>query len=272
MLVNRTPATHNRLQEVFQDFKGRYGDKKPLLSFYDLPVVGHLPILLGAQGIRPDAILGISCHPIAMDSNDTYPPHIDKVPETGPHAKATCIHWKAYQDRHDNFRIRKLDLAWWAKLREIGANQDVYPSLLHAMAVLPDHLLTLGAPEFERPRTDLRQNVHYFGALKTKETEPLRPKNLPSWWDDIVKAKQEGKKIVALSQGTIEANLNDLLIPTLDALKDRDDVLVIASTVIVEPDEIPELTLPRNARATKFVPYDLLLPLVSQDYSLMMMF
>jgi UDP:flavonoid glycosyltransferase YjiC (YdhE family) len=132
--------------------------------------------------------------------------------------------------------------------------------------------LTLGAPEFEWPRTDLRPNVHYFGALRTRETEPLKPKNLPSWWDDVIKAKQEAKKIVALSQGTIEANLNDLLIPTLDALKDRDDVLVIASTVVVEPEGAPELVLPRNARATKFVPYDLLLPLVSQESPLIMMF
>ncbi|KAH7353160.1 hypothetical protein BKA66DRAFT_553835 [Pyrenochaeta sp. MPI-SDFR-AT-0127] len=259
-LVDNMPATHETLQQVFQKFRGRYGVKKPLLSFFDIVVMGHLPILLGAPGIKPDVSFAVSCHPLSIDSNDTYPFHVDKLPETGPDAKR--IHWRAYQDRHQHYRTRELDLYLWKKLQNLGAVQDTYPSMLHAMGTLPDHLMTLGIPEFEYPRSDLRKNIHYFGALQAAQIDSAQEDILPLWWDDLAIAKQEGKKIVAVSQGTVATNLNDLLIPTLKALEDRKDVLVIASTVVVEPSEVPGLILPANARAAKFVPYNLLLPYI----------
>ena len=77
-----------------------------------------------------------------------------------------------------------------------------------------------------------------------------------------MEAKQAGKKIVAVSQGTVETDLSNLVLPTLEALKDRNDVLVVATTVAVEPGEVPDLVMPYNARVAKFVPYDLLLPMV----------
>ena len=259
-IVDGMKASHDTLQQVFRDFRAQYGDSKPLLSFYDSVVVGHIPVLLGAPGIRPDASFAIGIHPITLDSNDTYPFHIDKLPEKGPDARA--IHWKAYQARHEHYRTREFDLYWWAKLRELGAIQDTYPSFLHGVVALPEHLMALGVPEFEFPRSDLRSNLHYFGALKSAKKTAPKPADLPSWWDDLAKAKKEGKKIVAVSQGTVEINFNDLLVPTLEALKDRDDVLVIASTVVMEPEDVPDLVLPANARAAKFIPYDDLLPLV----------
>jgi hypothetical protein len=262
VLVEGMPTTHDTLQQVFRNFRAQHGDDKPLLSFYDMPVTGHLPILLGASGIKPDTSFAIACHPIALDSNDTYPFQVDKMPETGPDARA--IHWKAYQDRHENHQTRELDLAWWAKLRDMGAIQDKYPSILHAMASLPEHLMTMGIPEFEWPRTDLRDNIHYFGALKqTRHSDKKMQKlDLPDWWDDVTEAKAHLKKIIVVSQGTVETNLSDLLLPTLEALKDREDVLVIASTVVVDPEEVPGWTVRGNARVTKFVPYELLLPIV----------
>jgi hypothetical protein len=262
VLVEGMPTTHETLQQVFSKFRAQHGNDKPLLSFYDLPVTGHLPILLGAPGIRPDATFAIACHPISLDSNDTYPMRVDKVPDTGPDARA--IHCKAHQDRHNDRHTRELDLTWWAKLRDMGAAQDAYPSILHAMASLPDHLMTMGVPEFEWPRTDLRSNIHYFGALKQTrhDDDTLKDVKFPSWWDDVYEAKTDGKRIVVVSQGTIETNLNDLLLPTLEALKDREDVLVIASTVIVQPEEVPGWTVRGNARATRFVPYESLLPIV----------
>lgn len=261
VLVGGMPAGHDTLQKIFQDFQKQYGDSRPLLSFYDLPVTGHLPILLGAQGVKPDVTFGISCHPIVLDSIDTYPPYVDKMPDSGPNAWE--LHDRAYGERHNHFRTGQLDLAWWVKLREMGAIQTEYPSILHGMASLPDHLFTMGVPEFEWPRSDLRPNVHYFGGLRQPNATAPSKENLPSWWDEIAQAKKEGKKIVAISQGTVAADMQDLLIPSLEALKDREDVLIIVSTVVMEPDEVPGLVLPANARATKFVPYDLLLPSVS---------
>jgi hypothetical protein len=263
VFVEGIQRTHETLQKAFGDFRAQHGDSKPLFSFYDLLATGHLPILLGASGIKPDVSFAVACHPISIDSNDTYPFHIDRMPETGPDARA--IHWQAYQDRHADRPTRELDLGSWEKLRDMGVVRATYPSIYHAMSSLPDHLMTMGVPDFEWPRNDLRDNVHYFGGLKRTKHSDETPKevNLPSWWDEVHDAKMDGKRIVAVSQGTLETNLSNLLLPTIEALKDRDDVLVVATTVVVEPEEVPGFTVRGNARVTKFVPYDSLLPIVS---------
>lgn len=180
------------------------------------------------------------------------------------------MHAKAYKEYYSEYYVKELNEAWWAKLREMGAVQDRYPGIMEAFNMAPDHLLTLGIPEFEFPRSDLRSNVHWFGAFKkagAKGDDKKKKPELPSWWDDIAKAKSEGKKIVAVSQGTVEADLEDVLLPTIEALKERDDVLVIATTVLVEPGDVKNLVVPGNTRVAKFVPYDLLLPLVSRVIS-----
>jgi hypothetical protein len=263
VFVEGMQRTHETLQQAFRDFRAQHGDSKPLLSFFDLLATGHLPILMGVPGIEPDVNFAVACHPISLDSNDTYPFHIDKMPETGPDARS--IHWQAYQDRHADRLTRELDFGSWGKLRDMGVVRATYPSIYHAMSSLPDYLMTMGVPEFEWPRSDLRDNVHYFGGLKRTICSDTSPKkvHLPSWWDEVHEAKMYNKRIVAVSQGTLETNLSNLLLPTIEALEDRDDVLVIATTVVVEPQEVPGFTVRGNARVTKFIPYESLLPMVS---------
>ncbi|KAF1948264.1 UDP-Glycosyltransferase/glycogen phosphorylase [Byssothecium circinans] len=252
---------HNTLQDYFKEFCENYGDSKPLISIYDFIVTGHHPILMGKPGIRPDASIGISLAPLALDSNDTFPYRTGKAPHTGPDARE--VHRKAYEKRYDNAYERAFHQYWWEKLAEFGVVMETYPYYNHAAGALPDYLLSLGIPEFQFHRSDLRPNVRFFGAFKkVGKQDGDKGAQLPSWWDDIAKAKKEGKKIVAVSQGTLEVNPENLVLPTLEALKDRDDVLVIATFVVSEPEDVPGLVVPSNARVTKFVPFDLLLPLV----------
>jgi hypothetical protein len=259
-LIDGIPDQQLTLEQVFKDFRERHGDDKPLISMFDLPFVGHHPILLGAPGIKPDASIAIGCHPLMLNSNDTFPLYMSKRPHVGPDAKA--VHYKANQAEHMDFATRHLSEAYWQKIKEVGATEVRGWHIYHALNALPEHLMALGVPEFEFPRNDLRANVNYFGGLKTKPAPGDRESELPYWWDDVAAAKVAGKSIVAVSQGTVGLNLNDLLIPTLDALKHRDDILVIATTVAVEVADVPGLVIPSNARVAKFVPYDLLLPQV----------
>ena len=258
-LIDSIKPTHNTLQQVFRDFRDKHGNSKPLISLFDTPVIGSHPILLGAPGIKPDSNIVVNCHPLIVDSNDTFPPFQGKIPHTGPDANA--VHRQAYLDQRDEYQAITLSKWYWEALNELGAQTDRY--LFDAMHALPDQILSLGVPEFEFPRSDLRPNVHYLGAMKAPKKAQRKEPDLPPWWKDIVEAKQKGKKIVAVSQGTIETDLSNLVLPTLEALKDRDDVIVVATTVAVEPADVPDLVVPHNGRVAKFVPYDLLLPMVS---------
>ncbi|KAH7413707.1 hypothetical protein DE146DRAFT_749908 [Phaeosphaeria sp. MPI-PUGE-AT-0046c] len=260
VMVDGIPDQYNTLQQVFSDFREHYGDSRPLLSLYDSALAGHHAMSLGAPGLRPDTNLGLAIHPYSLDSNETFPFHMGKPPHQGPDARA--VHHEANQPHNRGLVAREIATAYWQMMRDMGVVELHDWHVVHSLAAVPDHLMLLGVPEFEFPRSQMRPNVHYFGALKTKKAPSKSKDNLPEWWKDVAAAKAAGKQLVAVSQGTVGTNLNDLLIPTLEALKDRDDVLVIATTVAVEPADVPNLVVPSNARVAKFVPYDLLLPLI----------
>jgi hypothetical protein len=258
VLVESIPDQHETLQQAFSDVRNQWGDSRPVLSLYDSILIGHYAVLLGSPGIKPDTSIGISNHPLTLDSQDTFPFYMGKRPAEGP--DATKIHREANQGKKIDYTTREISEAMWQKLRAMGVKKTHDWHMYHALQAAPDHVMTLGVPEFEFPRSDLRPNVHYFGGLKSKKTSNTSETTLPDWWDDVAAAKAAGKQIVAVSQGTVGTDLSNLLLPTLEALKDRTDVLIIATTVAVEVADIPDLVVPGNTRIAKFVPYDLLIP------------
>jgi UDP:flavonoid glycosyltransferase YjiC (YdhE family) len=261
VLVDFMPDYHETLQQQAQSFRREHGQTKPLIFLHDHVLVGQHATALGAPGIRPDASIAISHTPITLDSNDTFPLRMGKVPHTGADAKA--VHWAAYKEYYEQPFMKGLNEYFWAKLRQMGTHREPFPPIFHGMNSLPDYLLTQGIPEFEFPRSDVRRDIRYFGAFKKVQKFEDGGQGLPEWWDDVARAKKEGKRIISVSQGTVEVDPQQLTLPTIEALKDRDDVLLIATFVAMEPSDIPNLEVPRNTRVAKFVPYDLLLPYVS---------
>ncbi|KAL1653330.1 hypothetical protein SLS61_004207 [Didymella pomorum] len=257
-LMGSMKPAHETLQQIFRDFRTEHGTRAPLISLFDTPVIGHHPILLGASGVKPDVSIVINCHPLTMNSNDSFPFYLGKAPHVGPDAQA--IHHRANLDQRNDHMTSTLSNWYWEALKGLGANTDRY--LMDSMHSVTDRILSLGVPEFEFPRSDIQPTIHYFGAFKKPKRSDVERTDLPIWWSDITDAKQRGKRVIAVSQGTVETDLSDLLLPTLEALKHRDDVLIVATTVAVEPSDVPDLVVPRNARVAKFVPYDLLLPMV----------
>jgi hypothetical protein len=260
VLVGSMQDYHDTVQREARSFREKYGSSKPMIFLFDMMLFGHYPTLLGAPGIKPDANIGINTAPLVIDSNDTFPFRSGNLPHTGPDAKT--VHWKARQEWYEEYFMKKANGFWWTKLRDMGVTKEPLPGLFHTMNAGPDLLLSQGVPEFELPCSDIMQDIRYFGAFKKVQNFEKGEPTLPTWWDDIAKANKEGKKIIAVSQGTIQTNPEDLTLPTIEALKDRDDVLLIASFVVMEPSDIPDLVFPENTRVAKFVPYDLLFPYV----------
>ena len=114
-----------------------------------------------------------------------------------------------------------------------------------------DRYLQLSPAEFEYPRSDLSPNLRFAGTVLPGSPATVE---LPEWWHEL-----DGERpVVHVSQGTIDnKDFGRLIRPTLDALADR-DVLVVAATGGRPVSELGEL--PENARAAEFLPYDLLLP------------
>jgi len=117
-----------------------------------------------------------------------------------------------------------------------------------AVITLPDVYFQLGVPALEYDRA-LPSAIRFVGALPAPA--PDRP--LPHWWDDLEAARAAGRKIVMVTQGTIaNADLGQLVLPSLAALARHDDVLLLATT---SGADAARLEVPENARVADFIPY-----------------
>ncbi len=83
-------------------------------------------------------------------------------------------------------------------------------------------LLQSGTPGFEYYRSDLGKNVRFIGSVLPYNSV----KRQAPWYDPRL---NQYERIVLVTQGTVEKDIEKLLVPTLEAFKDS-DTLVIATT------------------------------------------
>ncbi|MFE5409611.1 glycosyltransferase [Microbacterium sp. NPDC056569] len=123
-------------------------------------------------------------------------------------------------------------------------------------SVFSTQLVTVGGcPALDYGRTDRPDWVHFVGRISLAASPAADGDRLPSWWGDL-----EGRTVVHVTQGTQNIDPSDLLRPAIEALADR-DVLVVAATGVPGNDTLP-FTVPGNVRVAGFLPYEQLLPRV----------
>jgi MGT family glycosyltransferase len=108
-----------------------------------------------------------------------------------------------------------------------------------------------GAPLLDYERGGHPDYLNFVGRL----TVDAPPASLPSWWADL-----DGRPIVHVTQGTQNIDPADLIRPAMDALADR-DVVVVVATGVPGRDALP-FAVPANVRVAGFLPYAALLPRV----------
>ena len=95
-------------------------------------------------------------------------------------------------------------------------------SIFDLLVKKTDLLLQSGTPGFEYYRRDMNKNIRFIGPLLPYQSV----KNQPQWFDDRL---NQYKKVVLVTQGTVEKDINKILVPTLEAFKST-DTLVVATT------------------------------------------
>ncbi|KAK0657802.1 hypothetical protein B0T16DRAFT_402568 [Cercophora newfieldiana] len=127
-----------------------------------------------------------------------------------------------------------------------------------------DVILQLGAPGWFYPRGDWPENFRFVGVLPPAEEPSSGWANLPAWWDEVRSAKQKGKKVVVVAQGTVEVDPNDLILPTLKAMAGRVEDLLVVAILGRKGATLPrDSSSPTNARVTDYLHYDAVLPYAS---------
>lgn len=135
--------------------------------------------------------------------------------------------------------------------RGLGLAPIVEHGLIDAAGLCYRRYLQATIPAFEYPRSDLSPRVEFIGPLLPSAPQSF---TLPSWWGEL----DRDRPVVLVTQGTVAKDPAQVILPTLDALRD-DPVTVI----VTAPGWDAPKDLPKNAIIAGFVPYSELLPRVS---------
>lgn len=163
--------------------------------------------------------------------------------------------------------------AEYAKLNDLAVNTlfkqsvDLFDEILneygiaHERSLFPDLLvkhsslhLQIGTPGFEYHRHDMGNNVRFVGALLAYQEKTT---NRTPWFDERI---YQYKKIILVTQGTVEKNTKKLTEPTLEAFKDT-DILVIATTTGSNTAELREkYSGSKNIIIEDYIPFNEVMP------------
>lgn len=133
------------------------------------------------------------------------------------------------------------------------------PCSFFEMPGLGDALFHLGTRGFEYPRPTARTEIIYMGPLPAKSVGGTRPE----WAADL-----EGRTVVHVTQGTVaNADLSALVIPTVAALAESDELVVVSGGGRPESEVEAAITealgaIPPNVRIGSYIDYDWLFPRV----------
>jgi UDP:flavonoid glycosyltransferase YjiC (YdhE family) len=241
IFVDPVPAQHQGLLQALEDCQAD-------VIVGDDMFFGVLPMLLGPRSKRPPIVLcGTSFLHLARE--DGAPNFLGLPPAT------------TKEQRHQYADIARefdeaVDQPALLRLNEILKTVGVRPlsvPVFHSVVELADAYMQLSVPRFEFPR-QIPPSVHFVG------TPPIIPgqAQLPPWAHEL----DGSRKVVLVTQGTVaNHNFGLLIAPTLAALANEPDVLVVA-TAGGRPVEAIPCAVPSNARIASYLPFEWLLPRV----------
>jgi MGT family glycosyltransferase len=240
-LLDRVPPQHQSLLQAVQECQA------DVIVGDDL-FFGVLPMLLGSRSKRPPIVLcGTSFLHLARE--DGAPNFLGLPPATTEeqrHQYADIA--REYDEAIDQPALLRLN----KDFKTLGVGPLSVP-LFHSVVELADAYMQLSVPRFEFPR-QIPPSVHFVG------TPPIIPGQapLPPWAHEL----DGSRKVVLVTQGTVANHNFELLIaPTLTALANEPDVLVVA-TAGGRPVEAIPCVVPSNARVASYLPFEWLLPRV----------
>ncbi len=239
IFIDPIPAQHLGLQQILQSYPAD-------VIVSDDMMFGLLPMLLGPRSKRPPIVMcGTSF--LHWRRDDGAPHHLGLPPATtqaqreeyaAAHEKEERLIWQPAADRLNK------------ALAQLGTEPLTMP-LFESVIHFPDAYLQLTVPSFEFPRS-FPSTVNFVG------TPPILANqvSLPSWASELDGAR----KVVLVTQGTVANDDFDRLIgPTLRALADRSDLLVVA-TAGGRPVDAITTPIPANARLAPYLPFEWILP------------
>ena len=211
--------------------------------FCDVAFTGALALLLAGTPRPLVVVCGVG--PLTLSSVDTPPFGVGWQPQPGMSYRAMTIIVQRvlFRCSQQSFN-RSLE-------QSVGVRTPVFIS---DWPLLADSVLQLTVPRLEYPRRDLASSVVFSGPVFA----PLSREQCgrPQWWPIL----SERRTVVHVTQGTWDnGDLDQLVMPTVEALRGRDDVMVVVTTGSRGRRALDQPS-PHNVYVSDFIDYTELLP------------
>lgn len=113
-------------------------------------------------------------------------------------------------------------------------------------------VLQSGTPGFEYKRSDMSRHIHFVGPLL-----PYSKKQATSTWFDP--KLRQFDKVILVTQGTVEKDCEKIIVPTLEAFKNS-DYLVVVTTGGSKTAELRKRFPDHNFIIEDFIPFNDIMP------------
>ena len=240
LFVDRIPAQAKGLDLVLQEFH-------PDVIVYETSFSGVLPLLLGPRSARPACTyLGVVNLMLPREDGAPFGPGLpfstDPVERKKYQAIASQVDAAMNQPLQEHANL----LLSFMGLPELPA------PFWETITTRADLLLQASVPGFEYPMDAPKEKLHFIGALMPSGSGDVPP--------ELKKAKEVGKRILLVSQGTIaNQDLGQLVAPAIEAFGDREDLLLLATTGGRPIDSIPCL-IGKHTIVSEFLNFREVLP------------
>ena len=193
-------------------------------------------------------VIGIGIVPLVETSKDLAPAGLGITPSPGfvGRIRQTILRYVA-----DKILFRKPNQVAHQLLNNYGVEHGG-SNIFDIMVKKSTIFLQSGTPGFEYDRSDLGKNIRYIGSLLPYSSA----KKTVRWYDSRL---NQFKKIILVTQGTIEKDTEKILVPTLEAYKNS-DTLVICTTGGSKTDELRKRFPQFNLIIEDFIPFDSVMP------------
>lgn len=186
--------------------------------------------------------VAVAVVPLAVPSRDLPPPGMGLRPATS---------WAGrLRDRVLRAAVPRIIAPLDTALQAVRDELDLGPGLPFDEALLsPQLTLATGCASLEFPRSDMPESVRFIGTLSPVGA-PIAP--VPPWAETLA---LEPRPVALVTQGTLDVEPHELLLPSPEALAEL-DVRVVGTTAGIGVDA----TVPPNARLVDYLPFEAVLP------------
>jgi UDP:flavonoid glycosyltransferase YjiC (YdhE family) len=239
------------LQGILRDLKAREPDR-PIVMVQESWFRGSVPMLLRLPELVYVPVIALGVTPLMMPSIDFPLLGIRAFPDTSPtgRAKAKAL----LRSMMPAFERAQREFQW--VLEDLGLEEGKEIPHMSERFQLPEAHLQMCIPSLELPRTDMPPNVRFIGGVPASDVDVW--KGRPGWWSEVEGTKGE-RDVIAVTQGTMDIDYSELIIPAIEALRDRPDTIVVVVLGWRGAMLPAEISIPAHIHVMDYVPYTELL-------------